>query len=198
MLAEALLDRSFYAQATPQNSLIIADVTYVPVHITHDLKINRRNINSSHEEAVVISHSLRLRCHLMINQCVLPVMTLMFLFCFVLLIHFYNRMCLNLAPMIMASPVQDRAVTDIRATAALHNDIAGDLLVIHGLSGADTLAASHGIGEAMVLKVARKGQFSLGVIGDTEAGMDCHVTSHVIHICCIWEGCRVMQINDRV
>ena len=45
-------------------------------------------------------------------------------------------MCLNQAPMTMASPVRERAVTDIRATAALHNDIAGNLLVISGLSGA--------------------------------------------------------------
>ena len=59
--------------------------------------------------------------------------------------------------MIMASPVRDRAVTDIHSTAAFHNDIASDFLVIDGLSGADTIAALHGISEAMALKVARKG-----------------------------------------
>ena len=80
-------------------------------------------------------------------------------------------MCLNQAPMIMASPVQDRAVTDIHSTAAFHNDIARDSLVIHGLSGADTIAELHGIGEAIALKLARKGQFSLGAIGDIEASM---------------------------
>ena len=58
--------------------------------------------------------------------------------------------------MIMTSPVRDRAVTDVHTTAAFHNDIASDLFVIHGLSGADTIAALHGIGEAMALKVARK------------------------------------------
>ena len=47
--------------------------------------------------------------------------------------------------------------------------IAGDLLVIHGLSGATLL---HGIGEAMALKIGRKGRFSLGAIGDVEASMD--------------------------
>ena len=36
---------------------------------------------------------------------------------FVLLVHFYNRMCLDQAPGIMASPVLDRAVTDIHSTA---------------------------------------------------------------------------------
>ena len=54
MLAEALLDPGFYAQTTSQNSLIIADVTDVPVQITHDLKNNGRDLSSSHEEAVVI------------------------------------------------------------------------------------------------------------------------------------------------
>ena len=54
MLAEALLDPDFYAQATSQNSVIIADVTDAPVQIIHDLKINHRNLSSSHEEAVVI------------------------------------------------------------------------------------------------------------------------------------------------
>ena len=69
-------------------------------------------------------------------------------------------------------------------------DISSDLLVIHGLSGADTIAALHGLGEAMALKVARKDQFSLAAIGDVEASMDsCHVTSRGIHICCIWKGC---------
>ena len=38
MLAEALLDPGFYAQATSQNSLIIAGITDVPVQITHDLE----------------------------------------------------------------------------------------------------------------------------------------------------------------
>ena len=39
---------------------------------------------------------------------------------FDLLVHFYKRMCLNQAPMSMASPVRDRAVTDVHSTAALH------------------------------------------------------------------------------
>ena len=138
MLAEALLDPGFYAQATSQNSLIIAGVTNVPVQITHDLKINRRYLSSSHEEAVVIIAQLAIDMSLEDKS--------VRVFCddthvFLLLIHFYNRMCLNQAPMVMTSPVRDRAVTDVHSTAAFHNDIASDLLVIHGLSGADTIAA---------------------------------------------------------
>ena len=36
-----------------------------------------------------------------------------------------------------------------------HRDIAADLLAIHGLSGADTLASLHGIGKGSVLKVSK-------------------------------------------
>ena len=101
--------------------------------------------------------------------------------------------------MIMASPVRDRAVTDKHYTTPLHNDIASDLLVNRGLSGADTIAALHGIGKAITSIVAREGQLYLGLIGDIEVSMDsCQVTNHDIHICYISKGCRGMLINDRV
>ena len=50
--------------------------------------------------------------------------------------------------MIMSSPLKERALVDIRATAEAHSDIADDLLAIHGLSGADTVASLHDIGKA--------------------------------------------------
>jgi len=52
---------------------------------------------------------------------------------FVLLVHFYISKCKgsNAAPMIMSSPMKQRAVVDIRATAEAHSDIADDLLAIH-------------------------------------------------------------------
>ena len=71
--------------------------------------------------------------------------------------------------MIMSSPVQGRAVIDIRATAEKHSDIAHDLLVIHGLSGADTVASYHGIGKASVLNVAQTGKCPLSEIGETNS-----------------------------
>ena len=42
--------------------------------------------------------------------------------------------------------MKERAVVDIRATAAAHRDIVADLLAIFGLSGADTIASLYGIG----------------------------------------------------
>ena len=176
MLAEALLDLGVYAQATSQNRLIIVGVTDVPVQITHDLKIIRRDFSSSHEEAAVIIAQLAVAMSLE-DKSVCVVCDV-----FLLSVHLYKRMCLNQAPVIMALPVRDRAVTDIHSTVAFHNDIASDLLVIYGLSGANTIAALHGIGETMTLKVARKGQFSLGAIGDIEASMDSVMSQSVAFI----------------
>jgi len=41
------------------------------------------------------------------------------------------------------------------ATAEADSDIANDMLAIHGLSGADTVATLHGIGMAIVIKYQR-------------------------------------------
>ena len=51
--------------------------------------------------------------------------------------------------------MKERAVVDIPATAEAHHDITADLLAIHGLSSADTIASLHGIGKGTVLKVSK-------------------------------------------
>ena len=71
--------------------------------------------------------------------------------------------------MIMSSPLNERAVVDIHATPEAHSDIANDLLAIHGLSGADTVASLHGIGKATVIKVSKTGRFSLSKVVDVTA-----------------------------
>jgi len=52
----------------------------------------------------------------------------------------------------------------IRATAKAHSDIADDLLAIHGLSGADTVASLHGIDNATVIRISKTGGFSLQLV----------------------------------
>ena len=59
----------------------------------------------------------------------------------------------------------------IRVTAKAHSDIADDLLAIHGLSGADTVASLHGIGKATVIRISKTGRFSLCKVGDVKADM---------------------------
>jgi len=44
---------------------------------------------------------------------------------------------------------------DTGATVEADSDIANDMLVIHGLSGADTVATLHGIGKATIIKYQR-------------------------------------------
>ncbi len=61
---------------------------------------------------------------------------------------------------------------DIRPTLESHSDIADDLLAIHGLSGGDSLASSHRIGKATVVKVAKKVCFPLFCIGDVHAEIE--------------------------
>ena len=58
-----------------------------------------------------------------------------------LLVHYYNSRCKcsKRAPMIMSSPVKERAVIDIRATVESHSHIA----LSPGLSGADAVASFH-------------------------------------------------------
>ena len=58
--------------------------------------------------------------------------------------------------MIMSCPVKERAVIDIKQTAAAHIDIASDLLALHGLSVADTVSAIHGIGKTTVINLAKR------------------------------------------
>ena len=75
--------------------------------------------------------------------------------------------------MITSSPVQERAVIDMRAAVEAHSDIADDLLAIHGLSRADAVASFHGIGKATVVKVANKAGFTLFCFGDVHAEINC-------------------------
>ena len=73
--------------------------------------------------------------------------------------------------MIMLFLVKERAVIHIGTTATAHSDIADDLLAIHGISGADTVASLHGVGKATVIKIAKRGTLSLSKIGDVKGNM---------------------------
>ena len=112
------------------------------------MKIERHDLSSSHEEADIIIAQHEIASSLLDDKSVHVV-------CddtdvLALLIHFYRSHCKG-STMIMSSPIKDRAVIDIKATAAAHSDIAPDVLAIHGLSGADTVSSLYGIGKATAL-----------------------------------------------
>ena len=85
--------------------------------------------------------------------------------------------------MFMSSPVKERAVVDIPATAEAHRHIAADLLAIHGLSGADNTASLHGIGKGTVLEISKKGGVPLFNIGDVAADIKSGEAQATAFIC---------------
>ena len=168
MLVERLLDSHFYNNATQKHSLVIAGVDDVPVEIDRGVRIDQHDLCSSHEEADIhiTQHAIALR---LLGKSVNVVFDNKDVF--VLLVHFYNSQFKASnppppPPMFMSSPVKERAVVDIPATAEAHLDIAPDLLAIHGLSGADNTASLHDIGKGTVLEISKKGGILLFNIGD--------------------------------
>ena len=87
---------------------------------------------------------------------------------FALLLHVVAEMKPH-GQLCMCSTVKDRAVIDIMQSVKVHTSIVPDLLAIHALTGADTSAATFGIGKIKALKVARTARFPLHAIGDTQA-----------------------------
>ena len=87
---------------------------------------------------------------------------------FALLLHVVAEMKPN-GLLCMCATVKDRAVIDIMQSVKVHTSIVPDLLVIHALTGADTSAATFGIGKIKALKVARTARLPLHAIGDTQA-----------------------------
>ena len=130
MLAESLLDSEYYTNATQKHTLTIAGVNDVPLEIVRGVRIDRHDLCSKHEEAdiLITQHAISLSLTGKSVRVVCDDTDV-----FVLLVYFYNSQCRgnNAVPMVMSSPVKERAVIDIRATAEAHSDIADDLLAIH-------------------------------------------------------------------
>ena len=86
------------------------------------VRIDQHDLCSTHEEAdiLITQHAISLS---LLGKSVRVVCNDTDVF--VLLVHFYNSKCKgnNATPMIMSSPLKERAVIDIRATAEAHSDI---------------------------------------------------------------------------
>ena len=136
----------------------------MPVEIVGGVRIDWHDLCIMHEEADIVITQHAISCSLS-DKCVRVV-------CddtdvLVLLVHVYHIKCRgrNSAPMIISFLVKELAVIDIRTTATAHSGLADDLLTIHGISGADTVASLHGVGKATVIKIA------LSKVGDVKADM---------------------------
>jgi len=200
MLVDGLLNSDYYTNATQNYTLTIAGVSDVPVEIVGGVRIDRQDLRSTHEEAdiIIAQHAIS---SALLDKSVRVV-------CedtdvFVLLVHFYHIKCIgnNPSPMIMSPLVKERTVIDIGATAAAHSDIADDLLAIHGISGADTVASLHGVGKVTAINIAKKGTLSLSKVGDVKADMKsvqaqatqfiCAAYGKVAESCTSMTGCRI-------
>jgi len=87
MLAEGLLDSDYYTNATQNHTVTIAGISDVPVEITSGLRIDRRDLCSTHEKAdiLITQHAISLSllgksARVVCNDTDV----------FVLLVHFYN------------------------------------------------------------------------------------------------------------
>ena len=152
LIVDSLLESSFYEHATEHYSLTLAGVWDCPIELKNTVKIERRDLCSSHEEAdiIITKHAISSSVLGRSVQVVCDDTDV-----FILLVHFYHTHGPG-SPMIMSSPVKERAVIDIKQTSEVHKDIAPDLLALHGLSGADTVSSIHGIGKSTVVKIAKK------------------------------------------
>lgn len=169
MIVEALLDPDFYISATQNgHSLTLAGVDDVPVEINMGVRLERTDLSSCHEEAdpILVQHAIS-RCMQGEKVRVISDDTDVFL----LLLHFYvSKKCTS--DLYMCSPVANRSVVDLRATAQKNKDITKAIVVMHALTGTDTVAATYNVGKKMALKSLRAfDQKSLSIIGDPQADL---------------------------
>ena len=85
-------------------------------------------------------------------------------------VHFYQAMSIA-GSVIMSPPSKERTAIDVGATIAKYSAIGPDLLAIHAISGADTVASHYGIGKGKAINVAQKLSLSLSLLGNPSANL---------------------------
>ena len=106
---------------------------------------------------------------------------------FVMLVYFYHSMSITTS-LIISPPAKDRAAIDIKATSEKHSSLAPDLLAIHAISGADTVASYYGIGKGKALKASKK--VSLSLLGNPSADIsDCLGSGYCFYLYLLWTSC---------
>ena len=72
----------------------------------------------------------------------------------------------------MESPIKDRVISDIKATAIEHGNIIPDLLAAHALSGCDTTSCYFGIGKGTIVKTLKTQNSPLSLLGDPNTNIE--------------------------
>lgn len=177
MLADALM--GLPPETTLHHTLTIAGVEDVPTEIYRGKKIERADLKSEQEEAdgIVVQHAIAAALQGQ-NVRVVSEDTDVW----AMLVHFYHTMSITTS-LIMSPPSKDRAAIDIGATSAEHSAIAPDLLAIHAISGADTVASYFGIGKGKALKASQKVSLSLSLIGNPSADLSAVLAQGIAFVC---------------
>ena len=130
--------------------LVITGEDPTPVEITSMATIRREDIRTMHEEADNILPQQMIHAAGQADRCVSVISDDTDVL--VLLMYHYFKEKLN-GLVIMESPVQERAIIDIRATVNANKDIISDLPAAHALSGSDATACYYRIDKGTVVKV---------------------------------------------
>ena len=136
-ICEQLRKKGKTHEATMKHSLLVTGSSSIPVEIFKGVAIERRDLETTHEEADVIIPRQVVDAATQGSKCIKVI-------CddtdvFILLIPYYQQ-CSLTCIVLMEGTSRMRAVIEIGATAKQHADIAGQLLAAHALTGCDTVA----------------------------------------------------------
>ena len=159
-LIDLILTELIYHKDMLNGKLVITGNDPVPIQINQGVVSRRDDMTITHEEAdtLIIQQLASVGAA---NVLVVADDTDVF----VLLCHFVFNGDIT-GHVMMVSPIRGRTVTDINESVGKNRAIMGDLLAAHGLTGCDTVAAYHGIGKGVALKVLRSETLSLSKFGD--------------------------------
>ena len=162
---ELIQDASFHNSNTSVHKLVVTGENESPIEIHKSVTIKRVDLKTTHEEAdnILAHHMVAAAQENQKGVSVVSDDTDVF----VLLLHHYKAQNLSL-PVVMESPIKERAVIDIRQTVLQNSDIVPDLIAAHALSGCDMVACYHGIGKGTILKTLRS-VYHFHSVGDTNA-----------------------------
>ena len=151
-------------EASMKHSLLVTGPASIPVEIFKGVAIERRDLESTHEEADAIIPRQVVDAATQGSNCIKVI-------CddtdvFILLMHYYQQCSLTYI-VLLEGTGRMRAVIDIGATVKQHAGIAGQLLAAHALTGCGTVAFMWGIGKAKAVKCCK-----LLNMGNTEMPMD--------------------------
>ena len=143
LIVDDLCSNTVFPETSNIRRLVVTGEDPVPVELTSSVTIKKiceqTNI-LAHQVVVMVSEEN-------IGVSVISYDTNVF----VLLLHHYVKQKLTRV-VIMESPVKDRVIIDIKATAIEHRNIIQALLAANALSGYDTKACYFGIAKSTIVK----------------------------------------------